>query len=318
MQTSASAGVEFLGSGMRYVEIEQSDGNYRLLRLGDCDFEFDAHQVLFGGGPEAYLETIAEAISEVFEGSTASIFRVAVHPPASRTFMSSIFSIAGESARKEQLVFEAALLDVDREVVALRAASGVAFSGAESGGSSHGGSHDIEIATAESVSNRNHVSHISSATHERLEDVFVRAGRENLETMSSSEAVVRVLQELSLKPDQKNKSVLSVGVFENYSMYTLVREGEWLFSHQRDETDSEDVLYFAIQMLRMAREQPSDVGSVLLFGSANSDDLAGVFEKVITPSVDNINPLAVVNLKGNSFQKDFAHSVFTMCIGAAL
>ncbi len=321
MLTSASAGVEFLGSGMRYVEIEHSDGGYRLLRLGDCDFEFDVHEVLFGSGPEAYLDTIAEAITEVFDGSVADVFRVAVHPPASRSFMSSVFGPAGasgESARKEQLVFEAALLDVDRDVVALRAASGIAVSDAQEGGLPSAGGVDVAVSAREPVSRRNHVSHISSATHERLEEVFSRAGRKNLETISSSEAVARVLREVSLAQNQSKKSVMSVGVFNDYSMYTLMRDGEWLFSHQRAETEPEDVLYFALQMLRLAQEQISDVGLVALFGSRNTENLAGVLGKFMEPPIENINPLSVVDLKGNSFQKDFAHFAFTMCIGAAL
>jgi len=321
MLTSASAGVEFLGSGMRYVEIEHSDDGYRLLRLGDCDFEFDVHEVLFGNGPEAYLDTIAEAITEVFDGSMAEVFRVAVHPPASRSFMSSVFGPAGvtsESARKEQLVFEAALLDVDRDVVAVRAASGIAVSDVQEGGLPSTVGVDIAVSAQEPVSRRNHVSHISSTTHERLEDVFARAGRKNLETISSSEAVARVLREVSLVQNENAKSVMSVGVFENYSMYTLMRDGEWLFSHQRAETEPEDVLYFALQMLRLAQEQLSDVGLVALFGPGNTEHLAGVIGKLIEQPTENMNPLSVVDLKGNSFQKDFAHFAFTMCIGAAL
>lgn len=303
---------------MRYVEIEHSENNYRLLRLGDCDFEFDAHQVLFDDGPDAYLETIAEALSEVFQGSTAQVFRVAVHAPASRSFMSSVSGTMGESARKEQLVFEAALLDIDRDVVALRAASGIAYSNDGNRGLRSTEGRDADCTSAESAGRRNHVSHISSTTQRRLEDVFARAGRQNLETISTSEAVARVLREVSMLQDQPEKSVMSVGVFDNYSMYTLMRDGEWVFSHQRVETDPEDVLYFAMQMLRLGHEQLNDVGLVTLYGSGNSEHLAGVFGSVFAAPIENINPISVVDFNGSSFHKDFSHSAFTMCIGAAL
>ena len=44
-----TAGVEFSGSVMRYAEIEQAESRFRLQRLGNCEFEFDAASVAYLG-----------------------------------------------------------------------------------------------------------------------------------------------------------------------------------------------------------------------------------------------------------------------------
>ncbi len=49
MAGTSTAGVEFSRDLMRYAEVEQNDGHLRLLRLGNCAFEFDAEAVLFEG-----------------------------------------------------------------------------------------------------------------------------------------------------------------------------------------------------------------------------------------------------------------------------
>ncbi len=91
-----TAGLELTGSVLRYTEIEQTGPSVRLLRLGNCDFEFDAQADLYSAGDSAHLEPIGEALADVFERTTASVFRFAV-PPFCLTSFTAMMPTAAET-----------------------------------------------------------------------------------------------------------------------------------------------------------------------------------------------------------------------------
>ena len=196
MQAIARAGVEFHGSAMRYAEIEQTGDDFRLLRLGDCQFEFDAYEVLFSGGPDAFLDTISEAVAEVFEGSSARVFRIVVHPPVIKSFSSSFPDESDENVVEEQIIFESALLDVERDVAGLRSTT---FATLAAGG----------------PYKRVHIAHLTADIESRLNNVFLKAGWPDLDIISSSEAAASVTGKLSEGSENSLEPILSLGIFES-------------------------------------------------------------------------------------------------------
>ena len=304
MQAIARAGVEFHGSAMRYAEIEEVNREFRLLRLGDCQFEFDAFEVLFKKGPDAFLDTISEAITEVFQGSAAKDFRIAIHPPVAKTFLSSVPSTASPSLRDEQLIFESAVLDIDRDVSALRSNELAAQSTAES----------VDTGDAH---RRVHVSHVATDVSAKLEKVFTRAGWPDFEIISSSEAVAKLTRRLAEVQPDKNAPLMSVGIFADHSVYTIVKNGEWLYDHVRPENDPTDVAYFAMQAMAAAGISVTDLSMISHYGSEDLYSASGTLNSVFKVPVQVMNPIETVGLRGNAFEKDFAQTAFTVCIGSA-
>jgi hypothetical protein len=298
MQAIARAGVEFHGSAMRYAEIEQADSDFRLLRLGDCQFEFDAYDVLFKDGPAAFVETVSQAIEEVFEGSAASEFRIAVHPPVVKSFLSSFPVDSSETNTREQLVFESALLDIERDVSGMR-------------------SSELVVTADDPVHRRVHVAHLTSNVHARVSAVFSAAGWKDYQIISSSEASARLTQKLSTDSHGADATYLSLGIFNDYSLYTIVKNGEWIFDQVRPETDPTDVAYFAMHALAMADVSISDLTLVSHFGTQDLYTASGVLNSVFEAPVHVMNPIETVGLRGNAFEKDFAQTAFSVCIGAA-
>ena len=251
MQAIARAGVEFHGSAMRYAEIEELNREYRLLRLGDCQFEFDAYEVLFNDGPDAFLDTISEAVAEVFQGSAARDFRVAVHPPVAKTFLSSVPKTVSASLTNEQLVFESAVLDISRDVSALRSNELTAATlEAEPDGQTT--PTVSKAAEAPEGHRRVHVSHLSSGIDAKLQKVFSNAGWPDFAIISSSEAAANLTKRLSDVQMDKDAPLLSLGIFADHSIYTIVQKGEWVYDHVRPENSPSDVAYFAMHVLNSA------------------------------------------------------------------
>ncbi len=298
MQAIARAGVEFHGSAMRYAEIEQTDGDFRLLRLGDCQFEFDAYEVLFNNGPDAFLDTISEAVEEVYQGASATEFRIAVHPPVVKTFLSSYPNDSDKLIAREQLIFESALLDIDRDVSGLR-------------------STELAVVDVDTPHKTVHVTHLASGVERRLKAVFEKAGWPELEILSSSEAAAAVTRKISQVAPDTRAPVLALGIFKNYSLYTIVRNGEWIFDQVRPETNPSDVAYFAMHALSMADVSLADLGMISHYGSEDLYSASGILNSVFDVPVHIMNPMETVGLKGNAFEKEFAQTAFAICIGAA-
>ncbi len=302
MQASATAGIEFYGAAMRYSEVEHYGRRYRLLRLGDCDFEFDVSEALFKTGEEKYLEIVNDAVAEIFLGTTATRFRMVVHPQTARVFNSIAETGTEEPVVSENVAFESAMLH--EQIVGTDGRD--VLRGAEI---IDGGEPRIESL---------HVTEIGASVRRRFDRIVSGIPDIEVETISSSLAVSNILQKLSRKRERPDEFELSIGLYETCTEFTLLRDGQGLFAQHREETDPGDVAYFALHVLNLSRKTKSTSTGVQVYGTEVSDETMGTLETVFGRKLSVLNPIPVMDLNTDQFDENFRFESFVACLGAAL
>ncbi|GMQ82273.1 MAG: hypothetical protein BMS9Abin05_1718 [Rhodothermia bacterium] len=305
MQASATAGIEFSGTTMRYSEVEQYGAQHRLLRLGDCDFEFDVSEVLFELGTQKYLDVVTDALSEIFLGTTATRIRIAIHPQAARVLQSLRFSGANEESIRENVAFESALMhdevwvEEDRHVMQGRPLS-------PTSDSAH--APDMESLL---------VSEISGPVKKRLHEVTSRIPDASPDIISSTEALLAVVRETASKNDFDGYQ-LSVGLYPSYAEFMVTRGSEWISSQIRSETESGDVAYFALHFLELSGVVREDDVRVRVYGSGASREQQETLTSIFFENISVLNPISIVDLETDQFDSEFQFESFVICLGAAL
>jgi hypothetical protein len=302
MRTGATAGIEFISSSMRYAEVEQIGNHFRLLRLGNCDFEFDVADVLFGSGSSVYLDTISRAVGEVFEGSSAATLRVTVHSPAAHQFGSAAQQNLSDALRQDHAVFDAAIVtghEVDPEAV--RSSPGAA-QGTDFG-------DEVELLQ---------VAALQPEPKERLSVALSRVGIPNIELISDSEAVSRVIRALCGIENGDFGTTLAIGIFPWHTCYTVYTNGLWVFGQDRTESDSDDILYFSTFVCRQAGFSPEKISRVFVYGETALEKGSESLKRVYSERVEILNPISILNLSPDQFADGFGFQTIVSCIGAAL
>src|SRR5690606_11007368 len=72
--------------------------------------DFDVSAALWQDDQASHLETVSEALADVFTGATASSFQVTLHPPETYAFFTPLPAGISDAARKVRLQQEAFLL----------------------------------------------------------------------------------------------------------------------------------------------------------------------------------------------------------------
>ena len=300
MRASAKAGIEFTGAVMRYSEVERYGSRFRLLRLGNCDFEFDVSEVLFGSGE--YLDSVAEAVSDVFSGSAATTFRIAVHPPAASVFTSAAPAGMSEALQREHLSFEAALLHPD-----------------ESSGRNVRIYLGQDISHADgSDSRRVQIAYISTVAQDRLRKATSRISEADVEFIASSEAVARVIEKMGSREKPTSENQLAVGLYDAYTEFTVMQNGKWIFGQERQETNPSDIAYFALFVLQASGLNVSETVDVRLYGDRMKAEARSDLYRVFGDHLSLLNPISILDLQADQFDEGFAFESFVPCLGAAL
>ena len=305
MRVSATAGIEFSGTTMRYSEVEQYGAQHRLLRLGDCDFEFDVSEVLFELGTQKYLDVVTDALSEIFLGTTATRFRIAIHPQAARIFKSLRYSGADEDTIRGNVAFESALMhdevwaEEDRHVIEGRPQSPT--------------SDFAHALNMESLL----VSEISGPVRERLQEVTSGIRDASPDVISSTEALLAVVREAASKNDFDGYQ-LSIGLYPSYTEFTITRGSEWISSQIRSETERGDVAYFSLHFLELTGVMLEDDFRVRVYGSGASLGQRETLASIFLENVSVLNPISIVDLETDQFDSEFQFESFVVCLGAAL
>ncbi|MCH8122728.1 MAG: hypothetical protein IH853_06355 [Bacteroidetes bacterium] len=305
MRASATAGIEFFGKAMRYSEIEQYGEQYRLLRLGDCDFEFDVTEVLFELGTPKHLDIVKDALSEIFLGTTATRFRIAVHPPVSRVFRSMSRSGQDEETIRENVAFESALMN--DEIVAEDSRRIVSDLRQD---------QDPRTSPAPGMDSLL-VSEVRGQARLRLQGVTSGIPDALPEIISSTEALIAVVRE-TMSHNALDGYQLSIGLYPSYTKYTVTRDAEWILSQTRGETEEGDVVYFAAHFLEISGVSRVDDVRVRLYGSGVNRELQETLNSIFPERVAVLNPISIVDLETDQFDSDFQFESFVICLGAAL
>lgn len=303
-----TAGLELSGRTLRYTEIEQTGSAVRLLRLGNCDFDFDAEADLFSPEPPARLDTLTEAIGDVFENTTATVFRFAVPPPHLTSFTALVPADSDAALRGDLIAAEAVVL-------------GVPLGG------------DLFPSPGASVrrsGQRMHVAHASRTIRDRVsrlcDDIPVPEAEGGASPESSARArhvalipsstAVRHLH-VNLDGDSGGPSLL-LGCYSGATEYTVLDRGEPALEWTDDVDHPLDRLYFCLDVLDRVSVTVPSVSTVRLYGPDAADEVLEAVRSVFGDRIRRLDPSPAVNVSPSQFAPDFRFESFGACIGAAL
>ncbi len=104
MSLPARAGIDLTGHRFRYAVVRAGRSGNRLLRLGECAFDFDAVRALEADADAADRALLLDGLREALGQVPPQALRFVVHPPVATTFLSitggeDVESVAHRDAR---------------------------------------------------------------------------------------------------------------------------------------------------------------------------------------------------------------------------
>lgn len=304
MEAYARAAIDIYDSVLRYAEVEQYASRYRLLRLGSCDFDFDVGRELVDPANGDQLDTVANALRDVFSGSVAATLNITVHPPRCLSFFSPMPAGAVAGDRKLRLQQEAALLAGTDESVHVTADT-VHAQVLDSGG-------EVDwvhvLAIEEPVQNR----------VDRLTGKLPHSRRRLMVSMHAAASTIERLESRDGLDGGGGAYSMAIGWYADHVEYTLCRDRQWYFSKHTNAVPPVDVAYFSAAMLKQLRLKTRQVRHLYIYGNAVDPLLFADLETVFGLKVERLNPLTVLDLDPGSLASDFDAEAYVGCVGAAL
>lgn len=322
MRTQVRVGIDIHGAALRYAEVEQHERQYRLLRLGSCDFDFDVARVLLRAEETAPLDVLAEALSDVLEGTTATHMNAVLHPPHACSFFTPLDAAASRDERRRQILEEATLL------MQGRAADARAEEASEEEGlhlTTHTLSGAPAAASAASLGEAAapvtwvHVLALRRRAPERLERALSALPQLSRRWMLSTRAVAQVVSHAARREAAaEDDYALAVGWYASHIEYVLCRGRHWHFSHYTKAGPPVDGAYFAAAMLERLGLAPAAVRRVFVYGEEKPLEAFAPLGRVFGPAPQRLDPMPLVDLDPGSLAGAFNASAYAPCIGAML
>lgn len=294
----STAGVEFSRDLMRYAEVEQHDGHLKLLRLGNCEFEFDAEAVLYEGKDPALLEAVRDAMADIFRDTQASGFRFVIPSRWQTRFTTAVPMEADVNLRSALIGYETRLFTENRE-------GGDIFpahlrSDPDSGAQMFAVSH-IDDAVSRSIKN--------------LQSVFPEAA---FDLSPSMMAATLSFRHVAHRRQLPASHYLLVGAHAHHTDYILMKGAEPLTQESVDVTSPQDQAYRALLCCSRFGVSWQDIGHVFIYGSPTDQPMLDALQEAFGPSVERINPGVVVGLEADHFGESFPIEAFLPVMGAAI
>ena len=277
---------------MRYSEVEQGRSGMKLLRLGSCDFDFDAEHAVVSGESRK-LETISEAVTDVFSGSRSMDFSVVLSPASVISFFSPVSDHVTEADKRRQL--EADTIIIGGQGTAL---SVVAESVASGGG---GGEEAVTWY---------HVAAVPAQVRRNVSTVLSSFSESRHHFITSMQAAAR--------KESGTPAVAAVGLFDAHTEIAMLESSKWLFGATSTVTLPSDVAYAILNLALKSDVNPADLGRVYLYGDPiDEDDLTSI-RTVVAAEVTRLDPLSLVRKGPIEEREGFDPTDYVLCLGAAL
>jgi hypothetical protein len=265
----ARALVALSGPVLTYAEVGHAGA---LLRLGACEFPFDAeHAVYVSGDPDA-LGTLSEAVAEIFAGTEAQTLLVAASPLVATTFFAPLPAALDDAARDEHLRQEASLLaDVPpTHPVRIRISA-------------------MGPADLQGVPHRwYHVLHVAEPIHARVSLLAQTLRLDRYDLVATSRAAAMLVP-----PDPAARGLdLLVGCFASHTEVALLDGPDQLFGSHGPGHTPEDSAYFALAALQRIGRDTTQVGRLLAYGDALGPGRLAVLEGLVGSAAVLLDPLA--------------------------
>lgn len=337
MDAQVRAGIDLYGTALRYAEVERYGTKHRLLRLGSCDFDFDVTRALWNSGASEngsgangtseQVETLAEALADVYERTSAQKLRVVVHPPQAHSFFAPVPAQTAEADRLARFRREARLL---------------AHAGTDPGESAP--DDDALHVTADGLYAENdgdgrrewfHVLAVDGGANARFRRVMEHLPLPGFQWKVSMEGAAHAATVLEHRRRERSDAeqgsapggratpdapfTLAVGHYPGHLELALCRHGRFHFALHAPRAEPADSAYFAAALLERFEVAPSSVGCVFAygFGTDAPDDFA-VLERLTGAAPEPLDFRPIVDLEPGRLADDFEAGTYVPCIGAAL
>ena len=304
MEAHARAGIDIYGRILRYAEVEQYGSRYRLLRLGTCDFDFDVVEDVLTGESDEHLETISDALGDIFAGSVAGSIHVTLHPPTCYSFFAPLPVESEASDRKVRLQQEAAVLAGTGQPLHITADTVRSQELAE------GGRVDWV-----------HVLAVDDRIHERIDTMVERLPHPRRRLTVGMHGAARAmgkLRDARLEKEKRGPYSIAVGWYPDHVEYTLAHENMWYFSNYTDAVPPVDVAYFAMALLHRFDLKPKDVDRLYIYGNDADLSLFSDLESTADIEARRLNPFSFLDLDSGSLSPDFDAEAYVGCVGVTL
>ena len=294
----STAGVEFSGDLMRYAEVGHEDGRFRLLRLGNCEFEFDAESVVFGEGPGHLHGVIREALGDIFQDTEASTFRFVIPSGLQTRFTTAVPLEADVNQRSALIGFETRL-----------------FTGNRAGGDvfpAHLRS-DPEVGAQ-----RFAVSHIDETVSEALRDISSVFPGVPVQLAPSMMASTLAFRHIAHRERLSGRRYLLLGCHPDSCDVILMHGAEPLNQDHVERAHAEDVAYHGLLACSRAGLAWHEVDGVFAYGAHAAVCASGVLKEAFGDQASTLNPGVIVDLEEDRFGEDFPIEAFVPVIGSAI
>lgn len=301
MEAQARASIDIQGTVLRYAEVERYGARYRLLRLGSCDFDFDAAYELLHAAEPTHLEVIADALGDVFEGATATQLNISLHPPGGYSFFAPLPAELGEEACLAHLEQEASLLANCSEEEALFL--------------------EVDPLYAEALEegqtvNWFHVLALETPIYARFERILQRLPQLQYRLSVSTHGAAAVIGHLA--EEGAGRLRLGIGRYDTHVEYVLCRGASWLYSHYAPVEAAADCAYFAVALLQRLGLAPEEVSRLFVYGKEMSTEEQSLLQSSLRRAPERLDPIRVVDLDPGSLSDDFDAAAYVPCIGVTL
>lgn len=287
---------------MRYAEVEHARSGLRLLRLGSCDFDFDAEAATLEGDARK-LETIAEAIGDVFSGSRSSDFSVVMSPGSVISFFSPVPDRLPEEAKRKQLEADTVLIGGTES--ALNVVAEPVMPDGDEGGESVTWYH---VAAVPARVRRN--VGVCLATFEGSRHHVVTS-------MQAGSRVAAALERPRLERTEK-KAAAVIGCHSVSTEVAVLDDARWRFGSHTASTMPSDIAYALLSTVEQARVEPNSLGRVYVFGDTPDEAMLTALRNASPAEITMLDPLAVVENEPAAARSSFEPVHYVLCVGASL
>lgn len=294
----STAGVEFSRDLMRYAEVERREGQFKLVRLGSCEFGFDAAGVLFDGITPQFMGAIRDAMADIFKDTAASRFRFVIPSRRQTRFTTTVPEDVDISVRTDLVGYDASLFTANRE---------------------GGDIFPLHLQRVRDTDlHRFAVSHLDASISQALKQLQPVFPEANLDPVPSLPAAMAAFRQVAHRLELSSHPYLLIGAVEEGYDLILAQGTEPLAVEFLSAASGADLAYHALLFGHRIGLACNDVETVFLYGAQVPEAVTIALAEAFGPRVERINSGVVVGLERDHFGDDYPIESFLPVVGAAI
>lgn len=307
MSARARVGLELVDSVLRYAAVEETDDVIRLLRLGRCEFDFDAAQRLLADEQGSNVTALAEAVENVLDGIDAVHFHVVVHPPACTTFTAPVAGGTSPAERNEQLHWEAGqLMGLDEESFKIVVHPLLSEDREQTG--------PVDWFYVAALRRDVYANLVALLEESRGRVVPHFTG-----SVHAASSVVHAMEPVGAGPPAEESVLrLLVGQYGAHTEYTLCQPRRTFASAYWEGSDAGDAAYAAAQLVDRVDRSLTEIDELLLYGPDPDEQVLSDLTTLTGCSAERFNPFEALNVDTGQVEDDFSYWEYVPSVGVTI